>query len=74
MTYSMQSVRSQDKAKNSPAILPPAIPPLSVGLPCWLGAQLTGPGLVVFSVWLMGYVSIPAGVALNNGEDEFVLL
>lgn len=37
-----------------PDILPPGIPPLKVGRPCWAVAQVMGPGLVVLKVVLIG--------------------
>ena len=44
-----------------PDILPPGIPPLNVGRPCWAVAQVIGPGLVVLKVAPIGGKPPPAG-------------
>lgn len=47
------------------------MPPVKVGLPCCAAGHDTGPGLVVASIWLMGYPS-PV-VEVRTGADEPVL-
>lgn len=57
-----------------PDILPPGIPPLNVGRPCWAVAQVMGPGLVVLKVVLIGNpppaceVKVVAGWPFLNAE------
>ena len=49
----------------------PAVkPPVSVGRPAAAVGQVTGPGLVEFSVVLIGYVSFDMAFSANSGADE----